>query len=149
MFGLENAQSLLGLALILGLCWAISENRRRFPWKLALGAIAVQALLVLALFGLPAIRAGLLGVGQAVDGLAASTQAGVAFVFGFLAGTPGQPYQLVDPNAQVFVFAFRVLPVIQTRIFQCQSSAASAQTTRITGSTRKAKTNSEPGLVSS
>ena len=112
MFGLENAQSLLGLALILALCWAISENRRRFPWKLAVGAIAVQAVLVLALFGLPALRAGLMGVGRAVDGLAASTQAGVAFVFGFLAGTPGQPYELVDPNAQVFVFAFRVLPVI-------------------------------------
>ena len=38
--------------------------------------------------------------------------------------------------------------VIHFRIRQCQSSAARAQTTRITGSTRKAKTNSEPGLVS-
>ena len=38
--------------------------------------------------------------------------------------------------------------VIQRRIRQCQSRAASAQTTRITGSTRKAKTNSEPGSVS-
>ena len=111
MFGPENAQSLAGLALVLGLCWAVSENRRRFPWKLALGAIAVQALLVMALFGLPALRAALHGVGMAVDGLANSTQAGVAFVFGFLAGTPNQPYPLTDPGA-MFVFAFRVLPVI-------------------------------------
>jgi CNT family concentrative nucleoside transporter len=111
MFGPENAQSLLGLVLVLGICWALSENRRRFPWKLALGAITLQAVLVAALFGLPALRAVLAGAGQAVDGLAASTQAGVAFVFGFLAGTPNQPYALTDPGS-LFVFAFRVLPVI-------------------------------------
>ena len=107
----ENAQSLVGLVLILLLCWGLSENRARFPWKLALGAVALQAVLVLALFGVPALRAGLAGMGQAVDGLAASTQTGVAFVFGFLAGTPNQPYALTNPGA-MFVFAFRVLPVI-------------------------------------
>jgi CNT family concentrative nucleoside transporter len=111
MFGPENAQSLLGLVLVLGICWALSEDRRRFPWKMALGAIVLQALLVAALFGLPAVRAVLIGVGHAVDGLAASTQAGVAFVFGFLAGTPEQPYPLTNPGT-MFVFAFRVLPVI-------------------------------------
>jgi CNT family concentrative nucleoside transporter len=111
MFGPENAQSLVGVLSVLAICWALSENRRGFPWKLAVGAVLVQALLVLALFGVPAIRAGLAGVGQAVDGLSASTQAGVAFVFGFLAGTPNQPYALTNPGA-MFVFAFRVLPVI-------------------------------------
>jgi len=111
MFRVENAQSLVGIALAIGLCWAISENRRRFPWKLALGAIAVQAILVVALFGLPLLRDALVGVGHAVDGLSASTQAGVAFVFGFLAGGPQQPYALTNP-ASMFVFAFRVLPVI-------------------------------------
>jgi CNT family concentrative nucleoside transporter len=111
MFQLENAQSLVGVAAVIGLCWAISEDRRRFPWKLAIGAVLVQAVLVLALFGLPAFRAGLATVGQGVDGLSASTQAGVAFVFGFLAGTPNQPYTITDPGS-MFVFAFRVLPVI-------------------------------------
>ena len=111
MFRVENAQSLVGVALAIGLCWAISENRRRFPWKLALGAIVVQAILVVALFGLAPLRDALIGVGRAVDGLSASTQAGVAFVFGFLAGGPNQPYALTNP-ASMFVFAFRVLPVI-------------------------------------
>jgi CNT family concentrative nucleoside transporter len=109
--GPENLQSLAGIAVVLTLCWAMSEDRRRFPWKLAIGAVVIQALLVLALFGLPMLRTALGGVGMAVDGLANSTQAGVAFVFGFLAGTPNQPYPLSEPGA-LFVFAFRVLPVI-------------------------------------
>ena len=147
MFAAENAQSLTGVALTIALCWLMSEDRRRFPWKLAAGAVAVQAVLILALFGLPVLRSVLGGVGAAVDALASSTQAGAAFVFGFLAGTPAQPYPLANPGA-LFVFGFRVLPVIQRRMRQCQSSAASAQTTRITGRTRKPKTNSAAGLAS-
>ena len=54
MFRLENAQSLTGIVLTLFLCWAVSENRKRFPWRLALGALIVQVGLVLLLFGLPA-----------------------------------------------------------------------------------------------
>ncbi len=111
MFGLENAQSLVGVAVVLLICWAVSENRSRFPVKLAVGAILTQAILVMALFGLPPLRDALQGVGIVVDGLASSTQAGVSFVFGFLAGTPNQPYPLTDGGA-LFVFAFRVLPVI-------------------------------------
>lgn len=111
MFRPENAQSLVGIVVVLLVCWALSEDRRRFPWKLTVGALVVQAILVLALFGLPALRAGLQGVGHAVDGLSNSTQAGVAFVFGFLAGIPDQPYPLTNPGS-LFVFAFRVLPVI-------------------------------------
>jgi len=91
MIRLENLQSLVGLTLILLACWAMSEDRRKFPWKLAAGAIALQAVLVLALFGVPALRAVLAAMGGAVDGLAASTQTGVAFVFGFLAARPTSP----------------------------------------------------------
>jgi len=111
MFEWRNAQSLVGMVLILGLCWAVSEDRRRFPFKLALGALAVQVALVLLLFGAPAAQGVLRGVGKGVDGLGAAASAGAAFVFGFLAGGPDQPY-LVNNPASLFVFAFHVLPVI-------------------------------------
>jgi concentrative nucleoside transporter, CNT family len=106
-----NLQSLAGVVLILMLCWLFSENRRRFPFLLVIGAIGVQVLLVLALFGVPAIRAGLTGVGAVIDGLGKSTQAGVAFVFGFLSGAGTQPYPVTSAGA-LFIFGFRVLPVI-------------------------------------
>ena len=62
MFGLENAQSLVGVGSVLLICWAVSENRGQFPWKLAIGAILTQAILVMALFGLPPLREALQGV---------------------------------------------------------------------------------------
>jgi concentrative nucleoside transporter, CNT family len=31
MFSLLNLQSLLGLVVIVAVCWAISENRKAFP----------------------------------------------------------------------------------------------------------------------
>jgi CNT family concentrative nucleoside transporter len=111
MFQLQNAQSLLGVVLIIALCWALSEARGRFPWRLAIGAVIAQGLLVLALFALPATR-GILSLAEAgVMGLSNATQTGVKFEFGFLAGAGGQPYPVSDPSA-LFLLAFRVLPVI-------------------------------------
>ncbi|WP_340645914.1 nucleoside transporter C-terminal domain-containing protein [Phenylobacterium sp.] len=110
MFRLENAQSLVGVALTLAICWAMSEERSRFPWKLALGAIFVQVSLVLLLFGLPGAQAVIQALNDGVDGLAAATSQGTQFVFGYMGGGP-QPYAVTNPGG-LFVFAFQVLPLI-------------------------------------
>lgn len=110
MFSLLNLQSLLGLAVIIAACWAISENRRAFPWRLALGAVLVQAALVLLVFGVPGSAVVLNAITGAVDGLATATRRGTQFIFGYLGGGD-QPYQVVNQPA-LFVFAFEVLPLI-------------------------------------
>jgi concentrative nucleoside transporter, CNT family len=110
MFRLENAQSLIGLALTIIVCWAVSENRGRFPWRLAIGAIAVQVALIVLLFGSPVARQVVAVLNSGVDALAASTAQGTQFVFGYLGGG-AQPYALANP-ASLFVFAFQVLPLI-------------------------------------
>ncbi|MDO9471692.1 MAG: nucleoside transporter C-terminal domain-containing protein [Caulobacter sp.] len=110
MVRLENAQSLVGIALTLLVCWALSEDRKRFPWRLALGALVVQVGLILLLFGLPAARGVVAGISAAVDGLGAATAQGTQFVFGYLGGGV-QPYSVENPQG-LFVFAFQVLPLI-------------------------------------
>jgi len=110
MFGWHNAQSLVGILFVIAVAWGLSEEKRRFPWRLVLGAIAVQALLVVALFGFPAMQAVLDGVNAGVDGLAAATRRGTQFVFGYLGGGE-QPYAIANQDA-LFVFAFEVLPLI-------------------------------------
>lgn len=110
MFSLLNLQSLLGLVVIVAVCWAISENRKAFPWRLTIGAILVQAGLVLALFAIPGSQVVLASVTGAVDGLARATNEGTKFVFGYLAGGD-QPYSVENQGA-LFTFAFQVLPLI-------------------------------------
>jgi CNT family concentrative nucleoside transporter len=109
MFSILNLQSLLGLVVIVAACWGLSENRKAFPWRLAFGAIAVQAALVLALFN-PASQTILQGVNNAVGGLTVASAKGAQFVFGYLAGGD-QPYSVENPPA-LFTFAFNVLPMI-------------------------------------
>jgi CNT family concentrative nucleoside transporter len=103
MSGQVNGQSLIGLVLTLAVCWLLSEKRSRFPFRMALFAIAAQVGLVFLLFGTPAAAVMLGGIEAMIDGLARSAQEGTDFVFGPLAGkAPGSAY----------IFAFRVLPVI-------------------------------------
>lgn len=110
MFSILNLQSLLGLLVVIAACWGLSENRKAFPWRLALGAVAVQAGLVLALFAIPGSQSVLAAITGAVDGLAAATNRGTQFVFGYLAGGD-QPYAVANEGA-LFTFAFQVLPLI-------------------------------------
>ena len=110
MFSVLNLQSLFGLAVIVALCWALSENRRAFPWRLTIGAIGVQALLVLGLFAIPGSQAVLAAITGAVDGVSLATAEGTKFVFGYLAGGD-QPYQVTNASG-LFTFAFNVLPLI-------------------------------------
>jgi concentrative nucleoside transporter, CNT family len=111
-WGMDNARAIGGALLIIALCWGLSENRKVFPWRLALGAMAVQALLVVLLFVVPASQGFLNGVNAAVDGLAKATAEGTKFVFGYLGGGDA-PYAPADPKAPPpFVFAFQVLPLI-------------------------------------
>jgi concentrative nucleoside transporter, CNT family len=111
-WGLDNARAIFGALAIILLCWGLSENRKVFPWRLALGAMAVQAFLLVLLFGVPASQGFLNGVNAAVDGLARATAEGTKFVFGYLGGGDA-PFLPVDAKAPPpFVFAFQVLPLI-------------------------------------
>lgn len=111
-YSLENARSLLAVVLIILVSWVFSENKRKFPVLLTLGALVLQAGLVLALFAAPHAQAVLAGVNGVVDGLARATDQGTQFVFGFLGGGD-QPYaQAAEGAPPPFLFGFRVLPLI-------------------------------------
>ena len=109
-YGMENVQSLAGIVVILLFCWGLSENRRKFPVRLAIGAIAIQVALILALFAIPQSHVLLGGVANGMSALSDATDQGMQFVFGYMGGGD-QPYQVTNSGA-LFVFALKVLPLI-------------------------------------
>ncbi len=111
-YSIDNGRSLVAVALIVLAAWLLSEQKRRFPFLLTIGALAAQVGLVLALFALPNAQALLSGISGVVDGLASATDKGTQFVFGYLGGGR-QPYALAYDSAPLpFIFGFRVLPLI-------------------------------------
>lgn len=111
-YSIDNGRSLLAIALIVLAAWLLSEHKKRFPFLLTIGALAAQVGLVLALFALPNAQAVLGAISGAVDGLASATDKGTEFVFGYLGGRPEQqPFPIQHQN-NLFIFGFRVLPLI-------------------------------------
>ena len=103
-------QPILGITALVAVAWAISENRRGFPWRTAVAALIVQFAVALILIKLPGSQIVFRWIGNGVDALLRSTEAGTSLVFGYLGGGP-LPFEESFPGA-AFVFAFRVLPMV-------------------------------------
>ena len=103
-------QALLGIPLLLALAWAISEDRAAIRWRTVAGGIGLQFLLALLLLNAPPARAAVLLLNHAMDALQRATDAGTAFVFGYLGGA-ALPFVETHPGAS-FVLAFKILPLV-------------------------------------
>jgi CNT family concentrative nucleoside transporter len=105
-------QAALGNACLLGLAWALSENRHRIPWRTVAVGVALQLVLAVLLIDLPAANRVIFVLNDGANALHAATMAGTRFVFGFLAGPP-LPFAETAPGAS-FILAFQALPLVLT-----------------------------------
>ena len=93
--------SLLGVALLLCIAFALSSNRRSINWRTVGGAFAIQAAVgAFILYFEPGIQL-LLKTTEFVQNIIDYSQAGIDFVFG-----------PIGDKSLGFIFAFNVLPVI-------------------------------------
>ena len=109
-WGLDNARAFLGIAIIFAIAWGLSENKRSFPTKVVLGAVFVQFLFALILFGVPPVRDALFQANTVVDGLIEATAYGTEFVFGPTFGTQAGWEGLTGNPGPIF--AIHLLPLI-------------------------------------
>ena len=103
-------QAILGIVLLLGSCWAFSENRTAVSWRFVAIGLLIQFLLVLILLRVPWITDFLLGLNYFVSAIEQATRAGTEFLFGYLGGGVF-PVDL-NSNTTPYLFAFRVLPQV-------------------------------------
>src|SRR5678815_3926717 len=103
-------RGLLGIAAILVLAWAVSEDRFRVPWRVVAVGVVLQFGLALLFLKFPPAAAAFLLLNRAVEAVQHATEAGTGFVFGYLGG--GElPFAETKPGA-AFIFAFRALPMV-------------------------------------
>ena len=103
---------LLGVVVLLGLAFLMSEDRRAIRPRTVLGGLALQVAMTLLLLDVPPMRHAMLGLNEAVEALQVATDAGSSFVFGYLGGGP-LPFAENAPGAS-FILAFKVLPLVLT-----------------------------------
>jgi CNT family concentrative nucleoside transporter len=104
-------QALLGVAFFPLLAWSLSEDHRRFPWKLALTTLSLQLAFAILFRGVPALQELFLGLSRGVELLNEATQAGATYMFGYLAGGK-LPFEETREDGASFIIAFRVLPIV-------------------------------------
>jgi len=132
---LSNLISLLGMVVLLALAWALSNNRRLFPWRTVLWGLGLQMTLAVLLLRTGWGQAAFRGLRAVVVQLLSFTDHGSEFLFGPLfrtapayveqLGAGKTSWQALDattgePVSLGIVFAIHVLPII---IFFCSLMA--------------------------
>ncbi len=102
--------ALAGMAGLLALAWAMSENRRAIPWRAVASGMVLLFILVVVFLKIPLVKSLFLKLNDLLLILERATQAGTSLVFGYLGGGPA-PFQVSDVNSN-FVLAFRALPIV-------------------------------------
>ncbi len=103
-------QGIAGILAFVLFAWFLSDNRRKFPVKLAVYGVASQVLIALVLLKLPLFTDLFMHVNRAVLALEESTREGTSFVFGYVGGGD-PPFAVTDPAA-TFILAFQALPLV-------------------------------------
>ena len=102
--------ALAGMAGLLALAWAMSENRRAIPWRAVAAGMVLLFILAVVFLKIPLVKSLFLKLNDVLLILERATQAGTSLVFGYLGGGPA-PFQVSDVNSN-FVLAFRALPIV-------------------------------------
>jgi CNT family concentrative nucleoside transporter len=102
--------ALAGMAGLVALAWALSENRRAIPWRAVLVGLALLVVGAAICLKIPVVKNLFLKLNDVLLVLERATQAGTSLVFGYLGGGPA-PFQVSDVNSN-FVLAFRALPIV-------------------------------------
>lgn len=108
----DQLRGIIGIAVLMGLAWAFSENRRSLPgWRWIAGALALQGLLAVLIVRVPAVWAAVGLVNNAVSAVEAATLKGSSYMFGYLGGAE-LPFVLKEGAQPPLVIAFQILPLV-------------------------------------
>ena len=95
-------RAVLGVAVLLSICWACSHNRRRINWRLVASGIGLQLLLAFLMLKVPVVEAGVKLVATLFVKIIDFSMEGTRFLFG----------ELVTDEVINATLGFKVMPAI-------------------------------------
>ena len=95
--------NLIGIFVVLGLCYIFSANRSKIAWKLVLRALGLQVLIGFFVLKTKVGESFVQGLANGIKALYGYAEYGSAFIFGALTDVT---------QSWGFIFAFKVLPII-------------------------------------
>jgi len=95
---LNNLTSLFGIFVLLAIAWLMSNNRRKFPWRVAGWGIGLQVTLAVLLLKTPWGEAFFGGARNFVNRLLGFTDAGASFLWGNLYRTDENLVAYINPE---------------------------------------------------
>ena len=106
-----NCISFLGIFVLIAIAWILSPDRKNMNWRVIFWGVALQLLIALFIFVVPAGSKVFLFLNDVVIRILESSGAGAKFVFGRLALAPGQVSESGEKSLG-FILAFQAFPTI-------------------------------------
>jgi concentrative nucleoside transporter, CNT family len=107
---MQTIQSIAGIAGLLGIAFALSENHRAVSARQTAVGLLFTVVLAALFLRIPQLKVAFATIGDAVDAIAAASRAGTSFVFGYLGGGP-LPFELKTPGNE-YVLGLQAMPVV-------------------------------------
>ena len=100
---MDILRGFLGIAILLGICYLLSNDRKAINWRTVGIGIVLQFVLALMILKVPGVRQLFDYAAQFFQSILAFSNAGAEFIFGGL---------VTDTSTFGYIFAFQVLPTI-------------------------------------
>ncbi|MCA0239023.1 MAG: NupC/NupG family nucleoside CNT transporter [Bacteroidetes bacterium] len=107
---MERLIGILGIVLILGTAYLLSNNRKKINYRTVGMGLLIQALLAVFILKTPVGKSIFEWLGKAVTKVLSFSDEGAKFVFGILADSPKLGQYFGPENS--FIFFFRIIPTI-------------------------------------
>lgn len=107
---MERFTGLIGVVLILGIAFFMSNNRKAINYRLVLSGLAIQFSLAVFILKIPIGKSIFAWLGNGVTQILNFSQAGAAFVFGPLVNSANMSKAFGSGNE--FIFFFNIIPTI-------------------------------------
>ncbi|MEL7518765.1 MAG: Na+ dependent nucleoside transporter N-terminal domain-containing protein, partial [Pseudomonadota bacterium] len=108
----DQFRPIAGIAVLVGIAWAISENRAGRPsFKWIAGALALQSALALLIIRVPFVWSAMEYLNKGVSAIERATLKGSSYMFGYLGGAP-LPFELKEGADAPLIIAFQILPLV-------------------------------------